>query len=72
MARYRAVILSRGGKTSRLGDTGKGMVVNVDGWRCGISVAVTYNPESCMDEFVVHSTGGTQGGQSKFVYKVAG
>ena len=58
MARYRAIIKSKDGSTSRLGDK-EGMVVRVNGWNIGVKVFIRYDEELQCDRIFIFETGGS-------------
>ena len=59
MAQYRALVRSKNGSTSRLGDKKNGMVVRVDGWNIGVKVFIMYDDELERDVIFVYETGGS-------------
>lgn len=59
MAQYRALVRSKNGSTSRLGDKEGGMVVRVNGWNIGVKVMIRYDEELQCDKIFVFETGGT-------------
>jgi len=59
MAQYRAIIRSKNGSTSRLGNKKEGMVVRVDGWNIGVKVMIMYNEELACDQITIFETGGS-------------
>ena len=65
MAQFMATIKGNRGEASRLGTKKSGMVVRVNGWRCGITVFARVNEEG-LDEFTVCHTSGSSLGNHQF------
>ena len=59
MAQYRALVRSKDGSTSRLGDKGYGLIVRVDGWNIGVKVMIRYDEELQCDRIMIFETGGS-------------
>ena len=59
MAQYRAIIRSKNGSTSRLGDKENGMVVRVNGCNIGVKVVIMYDEELACDRIFIFETGGS-------------
>ena len=61
MAQFRAVICSKGGQTSRLGNKKGGISVFCNGWNIGITVHLRYDQKTGKDYAEVYKTGGSNG-----------
>jgi len=62
MAQFRGTIQGNRGEASRLGTKSSGLRITSNGWKSGIKVITTYDPDTNSDTHTVYATNGSSGG----------